>query len=98
MTEEFRTSRAPLVIGPLAGSRPSGDLRKLALDGRRFAIGSFGSEPRDTAGLRFHAAAAVATGFPRDPLLAALTNHAAGLPGVRDHLGRIAAGRYADLA
>jgi imidazolonepropionase-like amidohydrolase len=91
--EEFAKSSASLVIG----GKLSGDLSKLALDGRKFAIGTFGSEPRDTVGLRFQAAAAVAAGIPRDKVLKAITSDAADLLGVGDKLGRIAAGRPADL-
>jgi imidazolonepropionase-like amidohydrolase len=95
--DELQTSKAPLVIGPLLGTRPSGEVRKLALDGRRFAIGTFGEEPRATVGLRFQAAAAVAAGYPRERVLRALTSDAADLLGAGDQLGRIAAGRPADL-
>lgn len=95
--EEIRSNRAGLVIGPFLGVKPSADVRNLALDGRHFAIGTFG-EPRATAGLRLHAAAAVAAGYPRDAVLRALTADAADLLGVGDRLGRIALGRTADLA
>jgi imidazolonepropionase-like amidohydrolase len=94
MPDEFRTGHAALVIGP----RPTGDVRRLALDGRKFALGTFGSEPRDTAGLRLLAASAVAVGFPPERVLRALTSDAADLLGVGDKLGRLAAGRMADLA
>jgi imidazolonepropionase-like amidohydrolase len=77
---------------------PADDLRTLALDGRRWAIGTFGDEPRATIELRLHAAAAVADGYPRDRVLHALTRGAAELFGVADKLGAIAVGRPADLA
>lgn len=97
MPEELTTSRAGLVVGPMLGSKPPGEVRKLALDGRRFAIGTFSEEARGTAGLRMHAAAAVAAGYPRERVLRALTSDAADLLGLGDQLGRIAAGRTADL-
>src|SRR5262249_10850840 len=59
MPEEFRSTQASLVIGPLLGTKPSGETRRLALDGRKFALGTFGAEPRDTASLRLHAGIAV---------------------------------------
>src|SRR5207249_10211875 len=65
---------------------------------RRWAIGTFGDEPRATIELRLHAAAAVAEGYPRDQVLHALTRGAAELFGVADKLGTIAVGRPADLA
>ena len=77
---------------------PTDDLRSIALDGRRWAIGTFGDEPRATIELRLHAAAAVAEGYPRDQVLHALTRGASELFGVADNLGVIAVGRPADLA
>jgi imidazolonepropionase-like amidohydrolase len=77
---------------------PADDLRTLALDGRRWAIGTFGDDPRATIELRLHAAAAVADGYPSDQVLHALTRGAAELFGVADKLGTIAVGRTADLA
>ncbi len=97
LPDGLSTSRAALVVGPLLGAKPSAEVRKLALDGRRFALGTFGSEPRATAGLRLHAAAAVAAGYPRERVLRALTSDAADLLGVGEKLGRIAKGRTADL-
>lgn len=96
--DEFRTRRAAIIIGPLLGGRPSSEIRKLALDGRRFAIGTFGSDNRASVGLRLHAAAAVAAGYPRDRVLRAMTSDAADVLGAGDKLGRIAVGRIADLA
>lgn len=98
LPEQLRSGRSSLVVGPLFAGRPSNEVRTLALDGRRFAIGTFGSDPRATAGLRLHAAAAVAAGYPRDRVIKALTADAADMLGVGDRLGRIAVGRSADLA
>lgn len=95
--EEFRASRASLIVGPLTSGRVSAEVRRLALDGRRWILGTFGEDPRATAGLRLHAAAAVAGGYSRDRVLQAMTRDAADLLGVGERLGRIAAGRTADL-
>ncbi len=95
---DFRASRTGLVLGSTSGVRLSADEKKLALDGRRIAIGTFGDQSRDTIGLRLHAAEAVAAGIPRDRVLKSLTSDAADLLGVGDKLGRIATGRQADLA
>jgi imidazolonepropionase-like amidohydrolase len=95
--EEFAATRASIVVGPLVGAKFPAETRKLALDGRRWAIGTFSDEPRGTAGLRLHAAAAVAAGCPRDAVMKALTVDAADLLGVGDKLGRLAVGRPADL-
>jgi imidazolonepropionase-like amidohydrolase len=96
--DSLRTSRAAIVLGPMAGTHPSAELKKIALDGRRIVFGTFGDQSRDTIGLRLHAAAAVASGFPRERVLRALTRDAADLLGVGDKLGRIAPGFPADLA
>ncbi len=93
LPDEIGKSRAALVI---EGRAPAA-IRKLALDGRQFAIGTFGSDSKDSAGLRLRAAAAVAAGFTRDRVLRALTRDAAEMFGVGDKLGQIAAGRSADL-
>ncbi len=95
--EELKRSRCGLVIGPLWPERPSDAVRSLALDGRKCAVGTFGSGALATAALRYHAAAAVAAGFPRNRVLAVLTSDAADLLGVGDKLGRLAVGRTADL-
>jgi imidazolonepropionase-like amidohydrolase len=94
---ELLSSRADVVVGPFATGKPSAEVRKLVLQNRQFAIGTFGDDARDTAGLRFHAAAAVAAGYPRDRVLAAMTSDAADILGVGDRLGRLAVGRTADL-
>jgi imidazolonepropionase-like amidohydrolase len=96
--EDFAATRAAMVVGPLLGGKFPPETRKLALDGRRWAIGTFSDEPRGTAGLRLHAAAAIAAGCPRDAVMRALTADAADLLGVGDKLGRLAVGRSADLA
>ncbi|MCS6977762.1 MAG: amidohydrolase family protein [Gemmatales bacterium] len=106
--EELSKSRCGLVIGPLWPERPSIAIRDLVLgssggregvgEARKFAIGTYGSDPQSTAALRFHAASAVTAGYPRNRVLSALTSEAADLLGVGDKLGRLAVGRVADLA
>jgi imidazolonepropionase-like amidohydrolase len=103
LPDEAAADRSGFVLGPFLTSEHRSEartaaLRKLVLDGRRWAIGTHGSEPGATAWLRAHAAAAVAEGYPRDAVLRALTRGAAELFGVADRLGSIAAGRTADLA
>jgi imidazolonepropionase-like amidohydrolase len=95
---ELSTVRSNLVLGPFASGRISPSLRALALDGRGIAIGTFGVDPRSTAGLRLQAASAVSTGVPRERVLHALTRGAAELLGIDDRAGRISVGRIADLA
>lgn len=97
LPEELTSSSNTIVVGPLVGGKKSADVRKLALDGRKFVIGTFGDEPRSTAWLRMHAAAAVADGYPRDRVLQAVTRDAADLVGAGDKLGSLAVGRLADL-
>jgi imidazolonepropionase-like amidohydrolase len=87
-----------LVLGPFVGGSKSADVRRLALDGRPLAFGTYGDDPQTTAMLRLHAAAAIADGYPRDRILRALTHDAAEMHGVGAKLGSIAAGRVADLA
>ena len=98
LPEEFTALRAPVVLGPLTGGSLPAPVKSLASDGRRWAIGTFGDEPRASAGLRCHAAGAVAAGLSRDAVLRALTADAADILGGGDRLGRIAVGRPADLA
>jgi imidazolonepropionase-like amidohydrolase len=95
--EDFAAAKAGIVLGPILGGKLTDAVRKVALDGRKIAIGTFGDEPRATAGLRLHAAAAVAAGMPRDAVLKALTSDAAELLGVSDKFGRLSVGRVADL-
>lgn len=95
--DEFSALRSAIVVGPLTGRKLSADVKKLMQDGRRWAIGTFGDDPRSTCGLRLQAAAAVAGGLPRDAVLRALTADAADILGVGDKLGRLAEGRGADL-
>jgi imidazolonepropionase-like amidohydrolase len=97
LPEELGKSRAELVLGPFIGGRSSAEVRKLAMSNRRFAIGTFGDDARETIGLRLHAAAALSAGYSRDRVLAALTSDAADLLGVGDRLGRLAVGRSADF-
>jgi imidazolonepropionase-like amidohydrolase len=97
LPEELAGRKDPLIVGPFVGGKKSADVRRLALDGRRFAIGTYGDLPQATAWLRVHAAAAVADGYPRDRVLRALTRDAAELHGVGDKLGSLAPGRVADL-
>jgi imidazolonepropionase-like amidohydrolase len=63
----------------------------------KFAIATFGSEPRESRLLRAHAAAAVANGIDPDAALKAITRYAAEAAGVADRLGTIEAGKDADL-
>ncbi len=97
LPEELAGRKDGVIIGPFIGGKKPADVRRLALDGRRFAIGTYGNDPRATAWLRSHAAAAVADGYPRDRVLRALTRDAAELHGVADKLGSLAADRLADL-
>ena len=97
LPEELAARKDGLIVGPFIGGKKSADVRRLALDGRKFAIGTYGDNPRATAWLRAHAAAAVADGYPRDRILGALTRDAAELHGVGDKLGSLAVGRIADL-
>ena len=103
---EWAAARAGLVVGPLypptgrdlPTTHQRAEVRNLALDGRRWAIGTFGDDSKASAWLRAHAAAAVADGYPRDRVLQALTRDAAELLGVADKAGALAVGRVADLA
>jgi imidazolonepropionase-like amidohydrolase len=97
LPEELAASSNTIVVGPLVGGKKSAETRKLALDGRKFVIGTFGDEPRATSWLRIHAAAAVADGYPRDRVLQAATRDAAELIGASDKLGALAVGHAADL-
>lgn len=96
--EDFASMRSAIVLGPLMSGKLSSEMKKLTQDGRRWAIGTFSDEPRGSAGLRMHAAAAVAAGLPRDAVLRSITADAADVIGAGDKLGRIAVGRPADLA
>lgn len=95
--EELSSRKDGIVIGPLMGGKKSAEIRKLALDGRRFAIATQSEEPRGTAWLRAHASAAVGDGYPRERVLRAMTREAAEMHGVADKLGSLAEGRVADL-
>lgn len=95
--EELKRSRCGVIVGPLWPDRPSEAVKNLALDGRKFAVGTYGATASATAALRYHAAAAVMAGYPRNRVLAAMTSEAADLLGVGDKLGRLAVGRVADL-
>jgi imidazolonepropionase-like amidohydrolase len=96
--EDWAAAKAGLIVGPLYGNKKSAELRKIALDGRRWAIGTFGGDAKASAWLRAHAAAAIADGYSRDRVLQALTRDAAELLGAPDKLGVLAVGRVADLA
>jgi imidazolonepropionase-like amidohydrolase len=97
MPEELTTSSNAVAVGPLVGVKKTAELRKLALDGRKFVIDTFGDEPRATNWLRMQASAAIADGYPRDRVLQSVTCDAAELLGAGDKLGSLAAGRVADL-
>ncbi|WP_145269504.1 amidohydrolase family protein [Tautonia plasticadhaerens] len=103
--EELVNRRTPMVLGPVlelgdtpvyrrdrARDWPAG----LLAEDSRWAIGSYGERPADSALLRVHAAA-VARGVPRDRVLRALTAGAAEVLGLEDELGSIAEGLRADL-
>ncbi|MEW4570821.1 amidohydrolase family protein [Tautonia sp. JC769] len=99
-------SRTPMVLGPIleSGGRPSYRRDRdrswpagLPAEDSRWAIGTYGDRPSDSALLRAHAAAAVARGVPRDQVLRALTAGAAEVLGLADELGTIAEGKRADL-
>lgn len=92
--DEFTTAKSSMVVTGKATTA----IKQLALDGRKWAIGTGGDEPRATAWLRARAAALVAEGMPRDKVLHALTRDAAETLGVGDQLGLLAVGRVADLA
>jgi imidazolonepropionase-like amidohydrolase len=98
LPEEMSARKDALIVGPFEGGKKSADVRRLALDGRKFALGTYGDDPKATALIRVHAAVAVADGYPRARLLRALTRDAAEIHGVADHLGSLAVGRLADLA
>jgi len=84
--------------GVVVTGKATAEVKRLALDGRRWAIGTGGEEPHTTAWLRTRAAALVADGMPRDKVLQAMTRDAGELLGVSDRLGSLAVGRVADLA
>jgi imidazolonepropionase-like amidohydrolase len=98
LPEEMSVHKDALIVGPFDGGKKSADVRRLALDGRKFALGTYGDDARASAHIRLHAAAAVADGYPRDRVLRALTHDAAEIHGVGDRLGSLTVGRIADLA
>ncbi len=98
LPDELTTKSNTIVIDPrLLGGKRAEELRKLALDGRKFVIATFGDDPRATSWLRMHAATAVAHGYPSDRVLQSVTRDAAELLGAGDKLGALAVGRIADL-
>ncbi len=99
--------RSLLVLGPVvqlestpAYRRRRGDdwLTSLTSEGRRWALATFGEQPRASRLLRVHAAAAVARGAERASVLRAMTTDAAAVLGVDQDLGSLAVGKRADLA
>jgi imidazolonepropionase-like amidohydrolase len=103
---ELVKTRMPMVLGPIleSGGRPSYRRNRdrswpagLPAEDSRWAIGTYGDRPSDSALLRAHAAAAVARGVPRDQVLRALTAGAAEVLGLAEELGTIAEGKRADL-
>lgn len=97
LPEDLALRKDAIVIGPVLSGKRSAEIRKLALDGRKFAIATQTEEARGTAWLRAHASAAVSDGYPRERLLRAMTRDAAEMHGVADKLGSLVAGRAADL-
>ncbi|RUL86457.1 hypothetical protein TsocGM_15915 [Tautonia sociabilis] len=104
--EELVRRRTPMVLGPILelGSRPPYRRSRadswpsgLLAEDSRWAIGTYGDRPADSALLRAHAAAAVSRGVPADRVLRALTAGAAEVLGLGDELGAVAPGRRADL-
>jgi imidazolonepropionase-like amidohydrolase len=98
LPEEMSARKDALILGPFDGGKRSADVRRLALDGRKFALGTYGDAPRATALVRVHAAAAIADGYPRERMLRSLTRDAAEIHGVADKVGTLAVGRLADIA
>lgn len=98
LPEELTEKSNTIVVGPFIGNKKSDDVRKLALDGRKFVVGTFGDSPRDTSWLRMQVATAINEGYPRERMLQAVTRDAAELIGVGDKLGSLEVGRVADLA
>lgn len=104
--EELVKRRTPMVLGPVLELGGTPGYRRdrsrdwpagLLADDSRWAIGTYGDRPADSALLRAHAAAAVARGVPRGRVLRALTAGAAEVLGLEDELGSIAEGLRADL-
>lgn len=97
LPDELAARKDGIIVGPNFSGKKAGEIRKLALDGRKFAIGTHGDDPRATTLLRALAAAAINEGYPRERVLQALTRDAAEMHGVEGKLGSLAEGRVADL-
>ena len=98
--------RVPLVLGPFLEQgpvasfrrdRPKDWFRHFLKHDARWALATFGHQARASRLLRIQAAAAVASGFDPDRVLAAITKNAAASAGVDDRLGTISIGKRADL-
>jgi imidazolonepropionase-like amidohydrolase len=105
--KDLLDSRVPMVLGPVIELEGQADYRRgrkddwivaLARGDARWAIASFGAQPRSSRLLRTQAAAAVAAGVEPDDVLRAITRHAAEIVGAGDLLGSIVSGKRADLA
>ena len=95
-----------MVLGPIVESGSTPTYRQgrdrsypagLLAEDSRWALGTYGDRPADSATLRVQAALAVARGVPGDRVLRALTAGAAEVLGVEEAIGTIAEGRRADL-
>ncbi|MAD79622.1 MAG: hypothetical protein CMJ50_02095 [Planctomycetaceae bacterium] len=98
--------RTNLVLGPIVQLESSPSYRKgrgddwltsLTSDGLRWALSTFGEQPRTSRLLRVQAAAAVALGVQPQRVLQAITSDAAAILGVDDRLGTLAKGKRADV-
>jgi len=98
--------RTNLVLGPIVQleslpsyrkGRGDGWLSSLTSDGVRWALATFGEQPRTSRLLRVQAAAAVAAGIEPQRVLKAVTSDAAAILGVDDQLGVLAKGKRADV-
>ncbi len=99
--------RTTMVLGPvlqLEGSasyrRGRGDqwLTSLTDHDSRWALATFGQQPRTSRLLRVQAAAAIAQGVSPEHVLRSITRDAAAVLGIDDQLGTLAVGKRADIA
>ncbi len=104
--ERLESERIPMVLGPMTNTgnvpsyrqnRSENWLEELLVEDSRWALGTYGSRPEDSARLRAEAAQAVAAGIPEAQVLNAITRGAAEILGVDNQVGSIAEGLRADL-
>jgi len=108
--QELTRQRTPMVLGPILKPEPEDESLPdiierrgphwpagIVVDDSRWAIGTYGTNPQDSALLRAQAAAAVARGIPEDQALEAITSGAAEVLGVADRIGALKEGLRADL-